>query len=170
MQKGLQSIQHRGPDSSHIWIDHKRGGKVALGHVRLSIIDLTGGDQPLSNEDNTIHVVVNGELYDYERIRSDLMHRCGYKFKTHSDSEIVLGLYQEYGLDMFKHLRGEFVFSLWDSKAGIMIVAKDRFGIKPLFYTKDEKSGAMLFASEMNAFFEMGIKVSVVGVVVVCVR
>ncbi|KAF0984642.1 hypothetical protein FDP41_000541 [Naegleria fowleri] len=158
MQKGLQSIQHRGPDSSHIWIDHKRGGKVALGHVRLSIIDLTGGDQPLSNEDNTIHVVVNGELYDYERIRSDLMHRCGYKFKTHSDSEIVLGLYQEYGLDMFKHLRGEFVFSLWDSKAGIMIVAKDRFGIKPLFYTKDEKSGAMLFASEMNAFFEMGIK------------
>ncbi|KAG2386859.1 hypothetical protein C9374_001894 [Naegleria lovaniensis] len=158
MKKGLQSIRHRGPDSSHIWIDPHRGGKVALAHARLSIIDLKGGDQPLSNHDQTIHVVVNGELYDYERIRSDLMNRCGYTFKTHSDSEIVLALYQEYGLEMFKHLRGEFVFSLWDSKAGIMIVAKDRFGIKPLFYTKDEKSGAVLFASEMKAFFEMGIK------------
>ena len=156
LQKGLDTIKHRGPESSHIWVD--KNEKVALGHARLSIIDLTTGDQPLSNQDNTVHVVVNGELYDYERIRQDLIQK-GYSFKTKSDSEIVLALYQEYGTQMFKYLRGEFAFTLWDSKAGIMLAAKDRFGIKPLFYTI-QKDGTVLFASEMKAFFEMGVKVS----------
>jgi asparagine synthase (glutamine-hydrolysing) len=105
---------------------------VGLGHARLAIIDLDTGDQPLTNEDEQLHVVVNGEFYDFERIRADLEAR-GHQFRSGSDSEIVLHLYEEYGAHCVHHLRGEFAFLLWDARRQRLLAARDRFGIKPLF-------------------------------------
>lgn len=128
---------------------------LALGHVRLSIIDINSGQQPLLNQHGDIHAVVNGELYDYKRIRSELEAK-GYRFKTNSDSEIALCLYEEYGISFLNHLRGEFAIAIWDSKRNRFIIAKDRFGIKPLYYT--QVNGTLLAASEIKAFLPLGWK------------
>lgn len=114
---------------------------------------MDNGQQPLSNQEDDLHVVVNGELYDYNRIRSELQSK-GYQFKTESDSEIALCLYQEYGLSFLDHLRGEFAICIWDAKKCRFILAKDRFGIKPLYYTMVK--GTLLVASEVKAFLSMG--------------
>ncbi|CEI94085.1 Putative Asparagine synthetase [Rhizopus microsporus] len=153
LETSLQYIQHRGPDSNGIFVSDC--GRCGLGHARLSIIDLTGGQQPLSNASKDIHAVVNGELYDFERIRAELEQK-GYSFKTKSDSEIVLPLYEEYGLSFLEHLRGEFAVCIFDSRRNRFIIARDRFGIKPLFYTI--QNGTLLVASEMKAFIPMGLK------------
>jgi asparagine synthase (glutamine-hydrolysing) len=153
MDDALKAIEHRGPDHQSKWTSPN--GLVTLGHTRLSIIDLTGGHQPITNEQENVAVVVNGELYDFERIRSELQQK-GYKFKTKSDSEILLHLYQEHGLSMFKHLRGEFAFVIWDDRNQTLIFGRDRFGIKPLYYAYD-KAGTLCLASEMKALFKLGV-------------
>src|SRR6185369_9762044 len=147
-----QALIHRGPDSQHQWIDQDQA--TGLGHARLSIIDLTTGDQPLANEDSSIHLVVNGEFYDFERIRTQLEQQ-GHRFRTHSDSEIALHLYESYGLDFIHHLRGEFAFILWDAGTRRLIAGRDRFGIKPLFYA--QSAGSLYLASEVKALFAAGV-------------
>ena len=128
--------------------------RAALGHTRLSIIDLATGDQPISNEDGTIHIVVNGEFYDFERTRAELEGR-GHRFRTKSDSEIALHLYEDFGPECLHHLRGEYAFVIWDERNQRMIAGRDRFGVKPLFYA--EHNGALYFASEVKALFAMGV-------------
>ncbi|KAJ7622565.1 putative asparagine synthase [Mycena polygramma] len=149
----LKTIQHRGPDSSGIYVSSN--GRVGLGHVRLAIIDLETGQQPLSDEDDTIHCVVTGEIYDHERIRADLEAQ-GSVFKTKSDSELVVQLYKHHSFNLLSSLRGEFAFVLYDSKRQILFAARDRFGIKPLYYTVVH--GRLLIASEMKALVPLGWK------------
>ncbi len=149
---GLATLRHRGPDAEHLWQSADR--EVCLGHTRLSIIDLTTGDQPMANEDESIHIVVNGEFYDFERIRADLETR-GHRFRTHSDSEILLHLYEDSGVECLHHLRGEFAFVLWDARQRRLFAARDRFGIKPLFYS--QLDGRLLFASEAKAMHAAGV-------------
>lgn len=152
LMKATQSLIHRGPDCQKTWLSPNR--RVGLGHTRLSIIDLTSGDQPLSNEDNTIHAVVNGEFYGFQEIRSEL-EKKGHFFKTRSDSEILLHLYEEYGTHCVQKLRGEFAFILWDENNRTLFAGRDRFGIKPLYYSQSDSR--IIFASEIKALFAAGI-------------
>ncbi|KAJ3146726.1 hypothetical protein HDU86_008414 [Geranomyces michiganensis] len=130
-----------------IYVPYLYGG--SLGHARLAIIDLKSGQQPIANESKNIHAVVNGELYDYQAIRRDL-ESAGHVFSSLCDSEIVVHLYEMYGLSFLDHLRGEFALCLWDERRQLFVAARDRFGIKPLYYTFSE--GHLLFASEIKAF------------------
>ncbi len=107
LKQGIESLNHRGPDGQQFWISSNR--RVALGHTRLSIIDLDGGTQPIANQDETLRIIVNGEFYDFERIQHDLK-QWGYQLQTNSDSEIALHLYDEFGTQCLHHLRGEFAF------------------------------------------------------------
>jgi asparagine synthase (glutamine-hydrolysing) len=138
------TIEHRGPDDEGFHIS----GQVGLGFRRLSIIDLIGGHQPLTNEDGTVWIVFNGEIYNYEELRSDLLHR-GHKFKTKSDTEVIVHLYEEYGEKCVEKLRGMFAFAIWDDRQKMLFLARDRVGIKPLYYWTDGKS--LIFASEIKA-------------------
>jgi asparagine synthase (glutamine-hydrolysing) len=149
---GLRTLRHRGPDAAHVW--QSPDGAICLGHARLSIIDLAHGDQPLANEDESIHCVVNGEFYDFERIRRELEGR-GHRFRTHSDSEILLHLYEDLGVECLRELRGEFAFVLWDARRHVLMAARDRFGIKPLFYSRIGER--LLFASEVKALHAAGV-------------
>lgn len=152
LAKATQQLSYRGPDKQSQWIAAHE--LVGLGHTRLSIIDLTTGDQPIANEDAQLHVIVNGEFYDFERIRCELKQK-GHRFSTCSDSEIVLHLYEEFGTQCLHHLRGEFAFILWDESKQLLFAARDRFGIKPLFYTM---VGEILYlASEAKALFAAGV-------------
>jgi asparagine synthase (glutamine-hydrolysing) len=151
LRRASLALQHRGPDANKIWTSPDR--EIGLGHARLSIIDLSSGNQPLENEDGTIHAVVNGELYGHEDIRSRLESR-GHRFATNSDSEVLVHLYEEYGAQCLEHLVGEFAFVLWDANLGRLFAARDRFGIKPLFYYR--QSEELLFASEVKALIELG--------------
>lgn len=150
--RATRSLIHRGPDEQHHWIASH--GRVGLGHTRLSIIDLFTGAQPIASEDGRLRIVVNGEFYDFERIRCELETR-GHQFRTHSDSEIALHLYEEMGAACLEHLRGEFAFAIWDEKNQTLFAARDRFGIKPLFYTRFDDR--LYLASEVNALFAAGI-------------
>jgi asparagine synthase (glutamine-hydrolysing) len=152
MHAGMSALHHRGPDGRQHWMSSD--GRAALGHTRLSIIDLTTGDQPISNEDRTIHIVVNGELYDFERTRAQLEGR-GHRFRTKSDSEIALHLYEDFGPECLHHLRGEYAFVIWDERNQRLLAGRDRFGVKPLFYA--EHDGALYLASEVKALFAMGV-------------
>jgi asparagine synthase (glutamine-hydrolysing) len=143
--------RHRGPDGSSHWIAARRS--VGLGHTRLAVIGLDNGTQPICNEDESVFVVVNGEFYDYESIRSTLIER-GHRFRTDSDSEIAVHLYEEHGIGFLERLRGEFAMLLWDERRQVLHAVRDRFGIKPLFYTQSD--GRILFASEMKALLEAG--------------
>lgn len=126
-----------------------------MGHVRLAINDLTpDGAQPFHSSDRTIHAVVNGEFYDYEKIRHDLGRRANYHFTSHSDSELVIALYSYYGLDFVHHLRGEFSCVLFDEPQQLFIAVRDRYGIKPLFWTVQQ--GRLLVAAEIKAFIPLG--------------
>jgi asparagine synthase (glutamine-hydrolysing) len=131
LHKMTEILHHRGPDGYGYHVDEEKG--LAMGHARLSIIDLETGKQPLYNQQKNNVLTVNGEFYDYKRIRTTLRLQ-GFNFTTKSDSEIALPLYERYGLDFMNHLRGEFAFTLYDGKEQQMILARDRFGIKPLFY------------------------------------
>src|SRR6185295_15717928 len=135
LKLATSSLHHRGPDSQAIWLSADQ--RVGLGHTRLSIIDLTTGDQPIANEDESIHIIVNGEFYDFERQRRELEQR-GHLFRTRSDSEIALHLYEDFGTHCVRHLRGEFAFVLWDETNDLLLAARDRFGIKPLYYALHE--------------------------------
>jgi len=152
LQKAMQSLLHRGPDSQNSWVSPSQ--KVALGHTRLSIIDLSTGQQPLSNENGKIHAIINGEFYGFEKIRSELEEK-GHTFKTHSDSEILIHLYEEYGPACLEKLRGEFAFALWDEANQLFFAARDRFGIKPLYYSNYKDT--FYCASEIKAILALGV-------------
>jgi len=139
------TLVHRGPDSDGELLD----GPVGLTARRLSIIDLEGGDQPIANEDGTVHVVQNGELYNFRELRAEL-EQAGHRFSTRSDTEVLVHLYEEHGEGFAQRLRGMFAVAIWDSRRRRLVVARDRFGIKPLYY-RDE-SGELMFASELRAF------------------
>lgn len=142
----MEALHHRGPDGRGRHIDDERG--LALGHVRLSIIDLEGGKQPLHDRIHNRVLTVNGEFYDYKRIRAGLT--CdGERFQTKSDSEIALYLYQRHGLDFVHHLRGEFAFALFDALQDRLILVRDRFGIKPLYYHLTDR--CLVWGSEVKS-------------------
>ena len=139
-----EAIVHRGPDDEGIFV--KAG--VGLGMRRLSIIDVAGGHQPLFNEDRTIWIVFNGEIYNFPELRSQLLAR-GHLFSTRSDTEVIIHLYEEYGAECVQKLRGMFAFALYDERFGRLLLARDRVGKKPLHYALH--NGALLFASEMKS-------------------
>ncbi len=138
-----ETIIHRGPDDEGIYT--AKG--IGLGFRRLSIIDVAGGHQPISNEDGTIWVMLNGEIYNYADLRGDLLSR-GHKFVTRSDTESIVHLYEEYGEDCFRRLRGMFAIAIWDSRAQKLLLARDRVGKKPLFYSANRQR--ILFGSELK--------------------
>ena len=138
-----------------MWRDPQ--GRAGLGHTRLAIQDLECGIQPMSNEDGTLHLVVNGELYGFEEIGRALARR-GHRLATRSDSEIVLHLYEDLDVECLRQLRGEFAFALWDERRRLLFAARDRFGIKPLYWA--EHGGRFLLASEAKAILEAGVEAS----------
>jgi len=152
LHRATRTLYHRGPDGQRHWISQDR--RVGLGHARLSIIDLLTGDQPIANEDGRVRIVVNGEFYGYEAIRGEL-RESGHQLSTRSDSEIALHLYEDFGVQCLHHLRGEFAFVLWDETNRTMFAARDRFGIKPLFYTFHKET--LYLASEVKALFAAGV-------------
>jgi asparagine synthase (glutamine-hydrolysing) len=139
------TLVHRGPDSFGEFSD----GEVALAARRLSIIDLETGDQPIANEDGTLHVVQNGEIYNYSELRRDLERKGGHRFRTHGDTEVLLHLYEEHGDRFVDRLRGMFAIAIWDARRRRLVLARDRFGIKPLYYRAAD--GELAFASELRA-------------------
>jgi asparagine synthase (glutamine-hydrolysing) len=146
----LDSIRHRGPDGEGQDIS----ANAALGHVRLSIIDIAGGRQPLASPDGSCLLVFNGEIYNYRDLRRTLLG-LGYPFQTESDSEVILAVYQHYGVEGFSRLRGMFAFALWDKQSNTGYLARDACGIKPLFHAQDAK-GRVLFGSEAKAILASG--------------
>lgn len=140
-------IIHRGPDQEGYYIDDN----IALGHRRLSIIDLASGKQPMFNEDKSIVVVFNGEIYNYQEIKKELETK-GHEFKTNSDTEVLVHGYEEYKEELFNKLRGMFAFIIYDIKNNEMIGVRDYFGIKPFYYYKDEKT--FMFGSEIKSFLD----------------
>ena len=139
-----RSIAHRGPDAEGFWVEPG----IGLVHRRLSIIDLGGGDQPIGNEDGSVQVVFNGEIYNYQELRSGLEAR-GHRFRTRSDTEVLVHLYEEEGERLVDRLRGMFAFALWDCTRRRLVLARDRVGIKPLYLYRDGEK--MLFGSELKA-------------------
>ena len=134
---------HRGPDDEGVYLN----GPVGLGMRRLSIIDLATGDQPLSNEDGSIWIVFNGEIYNHLALRERLI-AAGHRFRTQCDTETIVHLYEEHGHDCVHHLRGMFAFAIWDNRKRILFLARDRLGIKPLYYRRSPN--LFLFGSEIK--------------------
>lgn len=143
IERMMRPISHRGPDGQGFYLD----GPVGFGHLRLAIIDVDGGPQPMTNEDGTVWIVFNGEIYNFQGLREDLVAR-GHKFRSRSDTEVIIHLYEEYGDDCVRHLRGMFAFAIWDAKRQRLFVARDRVGIKPLYYCQTRD--ALFFASEFK--------------------
>ena len=141
------SLIHRGPDDE----GHYLGDCIALGMRRLSIIDLEGGHQPISNERGTVWVVCNGEIYNYRELRADLEKR-GHAFRSQSDTEVIVHLYEEEGLESFKKLRGMFAIAIWDTDRSRLVLVRDRLGKKPLYISRDPER--LVFASEMKAILQ----------------
>lgn len=144
IRKMTHKMIHRGPDGEGFYFDNNFG----FGHRRLSIIDIDGGKQPMSNEDETVWIVQNGEIYNYLELAA-LLRKKDHKLKTHSDTEVIIHLYEEYGVDCVKHLNGMFSFVIWDSKRKKIFAARDRIGIKPFYYFLNSQK--FIFASEIKA-------------------
>jgi len=142
-----ERMKHRGPDSEGLWTDET----VALGMRRLSIIDLATGEQPVYSEDRSVVVVMNGELYNFREVRASLEKR-GHKFETRTDTEILPHLYEEYGEAMLEHINGMFAFALWDKRKQKLMIARDKFGEKPLYY--GVFGNKLIFASELKVLLE----------------
>ena len=147
LKKMMERIRHRGPDGEGQYIDDG----IALGHRRLSIIDLDAGAQPMYNEDGSLVIVFNGEIYNYKQIREDLV-KAGHTFATGSDTEVLIHGYEEYGKDILPKLRGMFSFVIWNKETKELFGARDFFGIKPLYYA--EMDGTFIFGSEIKSFLE----------------
>ncbi len=146
-------IVHRGPDS----FGEFTHGEVVLGMRRLSINDVEGGRQPLGNEDGTVQVVCNGEIYNAPALAKELVAR-GHRLRTRSDVEVIAHVYEEYGTDLARHLDGMFVFALWDAKAGRLVLGRDRIGIKPLYVA--ERGDRLLWGSEAKCLLAAGVEPS----------
>jgi asparagine synthase (glutamine-hydrolysing) len=143
----VTNLHHRGPDGYGFYLDHQAG----LAHARLSIIDLTSGDQPIHNETNSIYTIFNGEIFNYIELRQAL-EKQGHQFYTHSDTEVIVHLYEEYGDDFVQYLNGQFAIALWDKAKQRLLLIRDRVGIVPLFYTIHH--GKLIFASEVKAILK----------------
>jgi len=142
-------LRHRGPDGAGLWVE----GPVGLGHRRLSIVDVAGGHQPMANEDKSCWIVFNGEIYNHAALRPGLEAR-GHQYRTRSDTETILHLYEEEGDRCVEHLQGMFAFALWNQAQGRLLLARDRLGIKPLYYAITDRE--LLFASEIKAILAAG--------------
>src|SRR3954470_10687817 len=147
MRQMLAMLRHRGPDEFGILLDQECG----LGNARLSIIDLSGGTQPITNEDESLWIVFNGEIFNYIELRAELEAQ-GHRFRTSSDTEVILHLYEDYGPACLDRLNGQWALAIWDSENRSLFLARDRLGVRPLFYT-ETADGALLFASEIKAIF-----------------
>src|SRR5512143_2079483 len=141
------AIRHRGPDDDGYFVS----AGIAMGMRRLSIIDVQGGKQPTSNEDHTVHVVFNGEIYNHHSLRAELAPR--HVLRSHSDTEVLAHLYEELDDQLVERLRGMFAFALWDNRRARLLVARDRLGIKPLYYW--EHDGGVAFASELRSLLTL---------------
>ncbi len=141
-------ITHRGPDDEGIYIDEN----VGLGHRRLSIVDVAAGHQPMTNEDGSLYIIYNGEVYNHADYRDELESR-GHIYRTHCDTETILHLYEDYGDACVEHLRGMFAFAIWDRNKRELFIARDRLGVKPLYYVHTD-DGSLYFASEIKALLE----------------
>ena len=151
LRRATRALRHRGPDAERTWVSPS--GRVGLGHTLLVIND-PQGHQPIASEDGRLHIIVNGQFYDFARIRASLEAK-GHRFRTRSDSEIALHLYEDLGAGCLEQLRGQFAFVIWDEETGSLFAARDRFGLKPLFYA--EHGGALYLASEAKALFAAGV-------------
>ena len=140
------ALSHRGPDEFGIYRDRHAG----LAHARLSIIDLVSGQQPLSNERDTLWVTFNGEIFNYVELRDDLISR-GHTFKTRSDTEVIVHAYEEWGAEAFRRFNGQWAIGLWDTVRQELVLARDPFGVRPLYVA--EHAGRLVFASEVKALF-----------------
>jgi asparagine synthase (glutamine-hydrolysing) len=145
MERMRDAITHRGPDDSGLFIKER----VGLGHRRLSIVDVAAGHQPMTNEDGSLHIVYNGEIYNHADFRARLEAR-GHTYRTHCDTETILHLYEEHGRGCVEHLRGMFAFAIWDERRRELFIARDRLGVKPLYYVHTE-DGSLYFASEIKS-------------------
>ena len=148
LERMLDLIRHRGPDEFGIYYDDR----IGMGNARLSIIDLSTGTQPISNEDETVWIVFNGEIFNYVELRPEL-EALGHRFRTNSDTEVIVHLYEQYGSHCVQFLNGQFAFAIWDKRpragGGTLFLARDRVGIRPLFYTV--ANGMLVFGSEIKA-------------------
>jgi len=149
LRRMRDTMVHRGPDDEGLFIS----GNVGLGHRRLSIVDLSGGHQPMANADETIWITYNGELYNFRELRAEMEAR-GHAFRTKSDTEVVLRAYEMFGDRCVEHLHGMFAFAIWDGQRQRLLLARDRLGIKPLYYATHD--GMLLFASEIKAILAVG--------------
>lgn len=154
LERMVSVLRHRGPDDEGVYLSQENPQanlKVGLAHARLSIIDVEGGHQPMSNEDKTIWIVYNGEIYNFPELKKGLLEK-GHRFATKSDTEALLHLYEEKGVDCLQDLRGMFAFCIWDAREERLFLARDRVGQKPLYYL--HKDGVFLFASEIKSLLE----------------
>jgi len=149
LQAMMDTLQHRGPDQSGTWLCPQ----AALGHLRLSIIDLSDGRQPLSNEDGTVWITFNGEIYNFQPMREELIAR-GHTFKTHTDTEVIVHLYEDEGIEGMQRLEGMFAIGLWDTNKQCFYLIRDPLGIKPIYYTI--LNGRLIFGSEIKAILAHG--------------
>ena len=146
MKKMIGVLCHRGPDETGVYLDDY----VGLGHARLSIIDLSSGVQPIHNEDETLWIIYNGEVFNYVELKKELEEK-GHRFYTTSDTEVILHLYEEEGADCVTRLNGQFALAVWDVKTRTLFLARDRVGIRPLFYTIVDNT--LIFGSEIKSIF-----------------
>src|SRR5579884_116932 len=154
LRRMTEAMAHRGPDGEGTFLD----GNIGLVHRRLSLIDLEGGQQPMTNEDGSVVVVFNVEIDHFESLTRDLV-RQGHRFRTRSDTETLVHLYEQHGTDMFSMLRGMFAFALWDQRRRVLYLVRDRYGIKPVYY--HQRCGTLLFASEVKPLIAAGYTVDV---------
>jgi asparagine synthase (glutamine-hydrolysing) len=157
VRRMVDALFHRGPDGAGVFVDPEH--RVTMGMRRLAIIDLVSGDQPVFNEDRTVACVFNGEIYNFAELRGELVQR-GHQFRTNSDTEVIVHLYEEQGVDCLRRLRGMFAIALWDRPRQRLLLARDRLGKKPLYYA--EAGGRLGFASEIHALYDLpGLQKSV---------
>jgi asparagine synthase (glutamine-hydrolysing) len=151
----MAALEHRGPDDRGVYLSSGRDARsAALGHQRLSIIDVATGHQPMANEDGTLWIVFNGEIYNHRELRRELKAR-GHTYRTNSDTETVIHAYEEYGEACIEKFRGMFAFAIWDERRKQLFAARDRLGIKPFYYAR--RNGTLLFASEIKSIFASGL-------------
>lgn len=151
IKKMLKSINHRGPDDKGYYADDN----LCIGNVRLSIVDIKNGKQPVFNEDKSIVAVFNGEIYNFQKLKRQLISK-GHKFETNCDTEVLVHLYEEHGSSFVRLLNGMFTFAIWDSNKKRLLLSRDRMGIKPLYYFYDKTQNIFIFGSEMKAILKTG--------------